>query len=72
MDIGRIISEIRRIKNAEDGFLPLYAPVFHKNGRKYVLKDIDSTYVSSVGEYVARFEKLLCEKKQNAVMRWHA
>ncbi|HNL26671.1 MAG TPA: aminotransferase DegT, partial [bacterium] len=32
--------------------IPLHAPVFHGNERKYVLETIDSTFVSSVGEYV--------------------
>jgi aminotransferase in exopolysaccharide biosynthesis len=41
------------------GFIPLHAPHFDKLDRKYVLDAIDSTYVSSVGEYVNRFEREL-------------
>lgn len=37
--------------------IPLHAPVFSGNEREYVLDTIDSTYVSSVGSYVDRFEK---------------
>lgn len=38
-------------------FIPLHAPVFTGLERQYVLDAIDSTYVSSVGGYVDRFER---------------
>ena len=41
--------------------IPLHAPKFRGNEKKYVLDAIDSTFVSSVGEYVDRFEKMICE-----------
>jgi aminotransferase in exopolysaccharide biosynthesis len=44
-----------------EGTIPLHAPVFDGNERKYLLDCIDSTFVSSVGEYVNRFEKELAE-----------
>ncbi len=47
-------------------FIPLHAPVFKGNERKYVLDTIDSTFVSSVGAYVDRFERDL-EKFTGAV-----
>lgn len=37
-------------------FVPLHAPVFAGNERRYVLETIDSTFVSSVGAFVERFE----------------
>lgn len=37
-------------------FIPLHEPRFVGNERKYVLDAIDSTFVSSVGAYVDRFE----------------
>jgi aminotransferase in exopolysaccharide biosynthesis len=37
-------------------FIPLHAPVFHGRERELVLDTIDSTFVSSVGAYVDRFE----------------
>ncbi len=40
-----------------NGFIPLHAPTFKKRDREYVLDAIDSTFVSSVGEYVNRFER---------------
>lgn len=40
-------------------FIPLHEPRFKEIDKKYVLDAIDSTFVSSVGEYVNRFEKNL-------------
>jgi aminotransferase in exopolysaccharide biosynthesis len=40
-----------------DEFIPLHAPVFRGRERELVLDTIDSTFVSSVGAYVDRFEK---------------
>jgi perosamine synthetase len=42
-------------------FIPLHEPLFIGNERKYVMDAIDSTFVSSVGEYVNRFEKMIAE-----------
>lgn len=42
-------------------FIPLHAPVFKGNEKKYVLDTIESTFVSSVGAYVNRFEDMMCE-----------
>jgi perosamine synthetase len=39
-----------------DQFIPLHEPRFKKIDREYVLDAINSTFVSSVGEYVNRFE----------------
>lgn len=40
-----------------DGFIPLHAPVFRGRERELVTDTIESTFVSSVGAYVDRFEK---------------
>ena len=40
-----------------DEFIPLHAPIFRGRERQLVLDTINSTYVSSVGAYVDRFEK---------------
>jgi len=42
---------------ATKDFIPLHEPRFIGNEKKYVLKTIDSTFVSSVGPYVDAFEK---------------
>lgn len=39
-----------------NGFIPLHAPVFNGQERNYVIETIDSTFVSSVGAFVDRFE----------------
>jgi aminotransferase in exopolysaccharide biosynthesis len=42
---------------ATKDFIPLHAPLFVGNEKKYLMDCIDSTFVSSVGAYVDRFEK---------------
>lgn len=41
--------------------VPLHAPRFTGNEKKYIVDAIDSTFVSSVGKYVDRFEEMICE-----------
>jgi len=57
MDISskKIISFIRDLYQTKDS-IPLHSPVFHGNEKKYVLDTIDTTFVSSIGEYVDKFE----------------
>lgn len=38
-------------------FIPLHAPIFAGNEKRYVLETVDSTFVSSVGAFVDRFER---------------
>ena len=52
---------IRELYNQPNNTIPLYAPVFNGNEKKYILDCIDSTFVSSVGEYVNRIEKDIAE-----------
>ena len=42
-------------------FLPLHEPVFAGNEKSYLNDCIDSTFVSSVGKYVDRFEEMVAE-----------
>jgi perosamine synthetase len=46
-----------QFKNKE--FIALHEPRFLGNERKYVLDSIDSTFVSSVGAYVDKFEEMM-------------
>jgi len=46
-----------REKNIEGIFVPLHEPKFPGDEKKYLLETIDSTFVSSVGAFVDRFEK---------------
>ena len=41
--------------------IPLHAPRFEGNEKSYVLDTLESTFVSSVGEYVTEFEKKIAE-----------
>lgn len=53
-----IIDFIQNSFNTKE-FIPLHAPVFRGNEKKYLLDTIDSTFVSSVGAYVDRFEEMM-------------
>ncbi len=44
-----------------DDFIPLHEPCFAGREQEYVKDCIDSTFVSSIGQYVDRFEKELAE-----------
>ena len=44
-----------------DDVVPLHAPCFIGNEKKYLNECIDSTYVSSVGKFVDRFEEMVAE-----------
>jgi perosamine synthetase len=52
------IEFIRSIYNSKE-FIPLHAPTFGGNEKKYLLETIDSTFVSSVGAYVDQFEQMM-------------
>jgi perosamine synthetase len=59
--LKKIINFIRKIYKIPTDFIPLHAPVFEGNEKKYLLDCIDSTFVSSIGEFVNRIEKELAE-----------
>lgn len=44
----------------DQAFIPLHVPLFIGNEKKYLIDAIDSTYVSSVGAYVNKFEEMMC------------
>lgn len=56
----KVVSFIREQFNTKE-FIPLHAPVFKGNEKQYVMETIDSTYVSSVGQFVNRFEEMICD-----------
>ena len=45
----------------EEGFIPLHEPVFMGNEKRYLNECVDSTFVSSVGAFVDRFEKMVAD-----------
>jgi perosamine synthetase len=60
-EFKEITSFIRRLYNQPTGFIPLHAPVFLGNEKKYLEECIDSTFVSSVGKFVDQFEQRMAE-----------
>jgi perosamine synthetase len=57
-NIKDTISFIQDIYKTKE-FIPLHAPTFGGNEKKYLLETIDSTFVSSVGAYVDQFEGMM-------------
>jgi aminotransferase in exopolysaccharide biosynthesis len=51
-----LINFVRELYGTK-AFIPLHAPTFTQKDKDYVMDAIDSTFVSSVGEYVNRFEQ---------------
>ena len=56
-----ITEAIQQVLNSPQEFVPLHEPRFSGNESKYVQECIDSTFVSSVGEFVDRFENKLAD-----------
>jgi perosamine synthetase len=54
-----ITEAIQQVLNRPQEFVPLHEPRFYGNESRYVQECIDSTFVSSVGKFVDRFEKEL-------------
>jgi aminotransferase in exopolysaccharide biosynthesis len=57
----KIIDFIRELYNQPTGTIPLHAPTFCGNEKKYLNECIDTTFVSSVGKFVDRIEKDIAE-----------
>lgn len=56
--IKNTISFIQDYYKSKD-FISLHTPTFEGNEKKYLLETIDSTFVSSVGQYVDQFEEMM-------------
>ena len=52
---------IRQIYSNRTADVPLHAPSFHGNERKYVRDCIDTGWVSSIGKYVEKFEEMVAQ-----------
>ena len=52
---------IRTIFNEPEAFIPLHAPFFTENEKAYINECIETTFVSSVGKFVDRFEEMVAE-----------
>lgn len=60
-EFKEIVNFIRELYKTPEGFIPLHAPVFNGNEKKYLEECIDSTFVSSVGKFVDLFEEKIAE-----------
>lgn len=56
MELKKVTDFIHDLYGAQD-FVPLAVPVFIGNEKKYLNECIDTTFVSSVGKFVDRFEE---------------
>lgn len=56
-----VIEFIKSLYPEYGDFVPLHAPVFLGNEKKYLNDCIDTTFVSSVGQYVDRMEQMVAE-----------
>lgn len=61
MNIPETISFIRDLYGKKEDFIPLHAPTFAGNEKKYLEECIDTTFVSSVGKFVDLFEQKIAE-----------
>lgn len=59
MDFTSIVETVRN-RFGKEGFIPLHAPYFGGKEKEYLNECIDSTFVSSVGPFVDRFERDMC------------
>ena len=59
--LDTLISFIREVYNEPEGFIPLHEPRFIGNEKRYMNECIDSNFVSSVGEFVGRFEQMCAQ-----------
>ena len=59
-DFKECISFIKEVYGTSD-FVPLAVPKFIGNEKKYLEECIDTTFVSSVGKFVDRFEEMMAE-----------
>lgn len=55
-----VVSFIHELYGTE-GMVPLHVPTFRGNEKKYLNECIDTTFVSSVGKFVDRFEEMMVE-----------
>lgn len=61
MNIPETIAFIRDLYGEKEAFIPLHAPTFAGNEKKYLEECIDTTFVSSVGKFVDLFEQKVAE-----------
>jgi len=58
---SRRILQVESRSVADDEFLPVAAPILVGNEREYVLDCLESSWISSTGAYISRFEQAFAE-----------
>lgn len=61
MNVNGFIEFTRNLYGQSEAFIPLHPPTFIGNEKKYLNECIDSTFVSSVGHFVTRFEDVVAK-----------
>jgi perosamine synthetase len=56
-----ILDKIKKVVGHDGSFTALHIPVFEGNEKRYLSECVDSNFVSSIGEFVDRFEGMLAE-----------
>jgi len=56
---AEILNTIRKVVHHNGSFTALHIPVFEGNEKRYLAECVDSNFVSSIGEFVDRFEGML-------------
>jgi perosamine synthetase len=56
----KLISFIRQMYDTKD-FIPLHEPKFFGNEKQYLIETINSTFVSSIGNYINNFENAVAK-----------
>lgn len=57
----KLIPYIRDLYHEPEAFIPLHQPRFTGNEKEYLMQCIDTNFVSSVGEFVGRFEQICAD-----------
>jgi perosamine synthetase len=60
-DVRTVVAAVQRAVGTPNGMLGLHEPIFAGNELPYLEECIKSTFVSSVGKFVDRFEDMLAE-----------
>lgn len=58
---NKVVKFIRELYDELDAIIPLHSPIFIGNEKEYLNECIDTTFVSSVGKFVDRFEEMIAE-----------
>ena len=61
VDVSRVVSALESVLPPGPGVLALHEPVFAGREWDYVKQCLDTGWVSTAGEFVDRFEAMLCE-----------